>query len=349
MASSVLKKTTIEKINEVAAALMQKGTLIAPVKEDAGANFREIKDPKDIYLDYYNSILSPKMVFFPQMEDFVKYQLAKPKAEAKIVEMNLKPAFLFGVRPCDVRSFEILDKHFYASGIIDTYWKARRDNTTIIGYAFDLDAPADSADFYNTLGIGAADPEGSDIFMVKKDKELLLKGITKKGEALLNELAMLQKADTKDEKYFTDYVKKGKEKKTRFMKVDDKAVAKKYEDIFENNEYWTKMSDACLSCGVCTFVCPTCYCFDICDETIFGKGTRRRIWDACMFTDFTLETSGHNPRTKVSQRLRQKVCHKYSFSVRKYDVISCVGCGRCTRSCPVNIDIYSMVAEAMKS
>ena len=344
----MLKKTTIEKINEVAAALMQKGTLIAPVKEDAGANFREIKDPQEIYLDYYNTVLSPKNIFLPQMEDFIKYKLTKSPSEAQQVELNLKPAFLFGVRPCDIKSFEIMDIHFNAAGIIDPYWKARRENTTIIGYAFDLDSPPDQADFYNTLSIGAADPEGSDIFMVKRGNELLLKGITEKGETLLEQLSMMPEGDDKDEKYFADYVQRGKEKRTRFMPLDDEAVTQKYEDIFENNDYWTKVSDACLSCGICTFVCPTCYCFDICDENLFSNGIRRRIWDACMFTDFTLEASGHNPRTKVSQRLRQKVCHKYSFHVRKYNVISCVGCGRCTRSCPVNIDIYSMVEAAMK-
>lgn len=340
-----MKKTAIEKMNEVAAALMQKGTLLAPVREDAGANFREIKDPREIYLDYYNTILSPKSVFMPPMEDFVNYELGRP-AEAKPAELNRKPAFLLGVRPCDVKSFSIVDTHFYSSGIIDPYWKARRDGTTIIGYAFDLDKPADPADFYNTLGIGAADPEGSDVFMVKKDGELVLKAVTKKGEDLLAELPMLSDCGAAEEKYFSEYVRRGKEQRTRVLGLDGKGIAAKFEAIFENTDYWTRISSACLSCGACTFVCPTCYCFDIADETLFGKGTRRRLWDACMFTDFTLEASGHNPRTKVHQRLRQKVCHKYSYSVRKYDVISCVGCGRCTRSCPVNIDIYTMVAEA---
>ncbi len=263
--------------------------------------------------------------------------------------MNTKPAFLFGVRPCDVKSFEIMDIHFNAAGIIDPYWKARREATTIIGYAFDLDRPVDPADFYNTLGIYAADPEGSDIFMVKKDKELLLKGITPKGEKLLKELTSLSKATSADEKYFEEYVKKGKDYKTRFTCVDPEAVAREFEAVFDNTDFWTKVSSACLSCGICTFVCPTCYCFDICDDTIFGKGTRSRVWDACMFTDFTLEASGHNPRTQVYQRLRQKFCHKYSYHIRKYGVISCVGCGRCTRYCPVNIDIFSCVDEATKS
>jgi ferredoxin len=178
---------------------------------------------------------------------------------------------------------------------------------------------------------------------------VLLKAITKKGENLLPELTVLKDGITADEKYFTEYVNKGKEYKTRFMTLDQEVVAKKLEDIFDNTDFWTKMSAACLSCGICTFVCPTCYCFDICDDTLFGKGTRRRVWDACMFTDFTLEASGHNPRTQVYQRLRQKICHKYSYHIRKYGVISCVGCGRCTRHCPVNIDIYSIVEAALKA
>jgi heterodisulfide reductase subunit C len=131
--------------------------------------------------------------------------------------------------------------------------------------------------------------------------------------------------------------------------VDKEVAAKKFEVVFDNVDFWTKMSAACLSCGICTFVCPNCYCFDICDDNMYGKGTRSRVWDACMFTDFTLEASGHNPRTQVYQRLRQKISHKYSYHIRKYGVISCVGCGRCTRQCPVNIDIYSIVEAALKA
>jgi len=198
------------------------------------------------------------------------------------------------------------------------------------------------------LNIGAADPEGSDIFMMKKGDGLLLKAITPKGENLLSSLGSLTEASADEIKYFDDTVAAGRSFKTRFTCVDDKVIAKKLEDLFHKTEFWEKISDACLSCGACTFVCPTCYCFDICDETLFAAGVRRRVWDSCMFTDFTMEASGHNPRTKVYQRLRQKICHKYSFHIRKYGVISCVGCGRCTRNCPVNIDIFSIVDQALK-
>jgi ferredoxin len=344
----VLKKTIIDKLPELEAALMEKGTLIAPVKEDAGFNFREITDAKQVDLVFHNTIISPKSVFFPQTEDFVQYQTGKSTLEAAPIELNLKRVFLLGVRPCDVKSFQIMDIHFSGTGAVDPYWQKRREATTIFGFAFDLNETAEAAEFYQTFGIGAADPEGSDIFMIKKDNVLLLKGVTPKGEKLLGELNVLSDAVAEDEKYFQETIKKGKDYKTRSMCLDQDVITRKLGDIFHNSDFWTKISNACLSCGVCTFVCPTCYCFDICDETLFAQGTRRRVWDACMFTDFTLEASGHNPRTKVYQRLRQKVCHKYSFHIRKYGVISCVGCGRCTQYCPVNIDILSIVEEAMK-
>jgi len=344
-----MKKTALNQISELAADLMRRGTLIAPVKEKAGFVFREISDAGRVDLNFYNTLMSPKSAFFPPTEDFVRYDKSKTVLDAEGVEPDLKPVFLLGVRPCDVKSFQIMDIHFSDTAPADPYWKKRREAATIFGYAFDVDAPADAADFYSTLKIGAADPEGSDIFMIKKGDQLLLKAVTPKGGSLLSSLNGLAQAGAEDEKYFDDYVARGRNFKTRHACVEDGVIAKKLEDLFHKTEFWEKISDACLSCGACTFVCPTCYCFDICDETLFGKGIRRRVWDACMFTDFTLEASGHNPRTKVYQRLRQKICHKYSFHVRKYGVISCVGCGRCTRNCPVNIDIFSIVEKALKT
>ncbi len=169
----MLKKTAVQKISDLAAQLMQKGTLIAPVREDAGFNFREISDAGQVDLNFYNTLMSPKSAFFPHMEDFVRYQTGKSVLDAVPVEISIKPAFLFGVRP------------------VDPYWQKRREATTIFGYAFDLNTPADGADFYATLGIGAADPEGSDVFMMKKGDELLLKAVTKKGEKLLAEMSGL--------------------------------------------------------------------------------------------------------------------------------------------------------------
>ncbi|OPY90404.1 MAG: Anaerobic sulfite reductase subunit A [Syntrophaceae bacterium PtaU1.Bin231] len=338
----MLKKIALEKFGELVAALMGKGKLFAPVKGNGGVNFEEIKNAGDVTLDFYNTVMSPKSIFFPQTEDMVKYRIGKDSTDSEIVPPAAGPQILLGVRPCDVRSFEIMDLLFEDSGIIDPYWVERRKSTTVIGFAFDS---VDPVDFYNTFGIHAADPRGSDVFMIKTDRGILLKGMTEKGEKLLEELPVLADASADDAEAFEAGIAKGPELKTRFL--DLKGVDAKLLEIFDT-PYWHKVSAACLSCGTCTFVCPTCHCFDICDENIFREGRRCRTWDACMFTNFTLETSGHNPRTRIFQRLRQKVNHKFSYYVSKFGATLCVGCGRCTRSCPVNIDIFSIVEGAKK-
>ncbi len=130
----MLKKIAIEKISELAAELMGKGNLIAPVKEAFGHNFAQILDPQKVDLDYYNTLMSPKSVFFPHKEDFVKYRVGKPLSEAEQILLNLQPTFLFGVRPCDVKSFEIMDIHFNAAGIIDPYWSCRVLIVTVLTF-----------------------------------------------------------------------------------------------------------------------------------------------------------------------------------------------------------------------
>jgi ferredoxin len=344
----VLKKIAIDQVSELVKALAERGPLYAPVKGKEGVHFRAVTNPADVTLDFYNSVLSPKAVFFPQSEDLIRYRISQGATEAQAVPLENRPAVILGVRPCDVKSFEIMDRHFLGAGVIDPYWKSKRDNTTIIGYAFDVNAAADGADFYNTFGYGAADPEGSDVFMARAGATFLLKGMTDRGEKLLGSLGCLQEAGGEDRKTFEETMKKGKAVQTRSAEINPEGIAQKLVSVFDNNDFWQRVSMACIACGVCTYVCPTCYCFDISDETLFKAGSRKRFWDACMYTDFTLEASGHNPRPRISQRYRQKVCHKYSYHVDKYGCISCVGCGRCTRFCPVNIDIFNIVVEASK-
>lgn len=343
----MLKKIAQGRLSEFTAALLTRGTLYAPVRDDRGVNFQSIGDPENVTLDFYNTLLSPKSVFFPQSEDLIAYRLGKEEPAPRVLPLPAAPTVLLGVRPPDAKSFLLMDALFLGSGIPDPYWQARREQTTVIGYAFDP-GPADSADFYGALGIGSADTAGSDILLAKGGDDYLLQGITAKGEALLAALTILAEASPEEEKQFAALLAPGAGSTTRQLALDPEEAAKRLEDIFTDNAFWEGIAAACIGCGTCTFVCPTCHCFDIADENLFREGVRRRFWDACMFTDFTLEASGHNPRPAVYQRLRQKVCHKYSYYVRKFGMISCVGCGRCTRSCPVNIDIYSIIAEAMK-
>ena len=126
-----------------------------------------------------------------------------------------------------------------------------------------------------------------------------------------------------------------------------KSAPEKIAARFTDEAFWEKETVKCLSCGACTYICPTCQCFTITDEGSQLEGRRLRSWDSCMSPLFTLETSGHNSREKKHQRMRNRVSHKFSFFPERYDgLYSCVGCGRCTASCPVSLDIRHMLTAA---
>jgi ferredoxin len=123
---------------------------------------------------------------------------------------------------------------------------------------------------------------------------------------------------------------------------------KKFLDENFEHPFWDTLHKKCLACGTCTFMCPTCHCFDIQDEVKAEDGKRMRNWDSCMFPLFTKETSGHNPRPSQKERWRQRVMHKFRYFVDNFNAIACVGCGRCVMYCPVNMDIRKIVEDISK-
>ena len=122
-------------------------------------------------------------------------------------------------------------------------------------------------------------------------------------------------------------------------------IVEKLDKIFEH-KYWKDVAAKCVGCGTCTYLCPTCHCFDIQDESTLTKGARIRVWDTCMNPEYTLHASGFNPRPARINRVRNRVYHKYNYYPKNFDVIACVGCGRCIDLCPVNIDIIDVVTTA---
>ena len=106
---------------------------------------------------------------------------------------------------------------------------------------------------------------------------------------------------------------------------------------------WAGLSEACLGCGTCTFVCPTCQCYDIRDFNT-GHGIQRfRCWDSCMYSDFTRMAHG-NPRLTQLERFRQRFMHKLVYFPSNNDgEYGCVGCGRCLSKCPISMNIVKVI------
>ena len=187
--------------------------------------------------------------------------------------------------------------------------------------------------------------EGADVLVTDLGENYLIEFVTKKGEALLKYFGEASAADAaSEEKKKAIAESAAKEVKSR---VPGRAV-KPILDVNFEHPFWNTIHGKCLACGTCTYLCPTCHCFDISDEVKGQDGVRIRNWDSCMFPLFTRETSGHNPRSSQKERWRQRVMHKFKYYVDNFDAIACVGCGRCVMYCPVNIDIRKVVDDISK-
>jgi ferredoxin len=224
----------------------------------------------------------------------------------------------------------------------DPYWINLYNATTFVGLA--CDDPCQSC-FCTSTGCGPYHEEGLDVLLVDGKDHYLAKVLTDKGEALI---AAAGWSDVVDK---TDRVAEQKAAAEAGIasRISTDCLAKADTLALHGADFWDDVAFACINCGTCTFVCPTCWCFDIQDETHGNKGRRIRNWDSCMFPIFTVHTTGHNPRESKTQRVRQRFMHKLKYFVDKYDAgVMCVGCGRCIRQCPVNIDIRH-VSELMNN
>jgi ferredoxin len=315
--------------------------LFGPVKEKGFYDYRELATGQDPDLTFQNTRLSPKSLVFPQSETMLNYSLDPADPERNIMKEAPKdyaPRAVIGLRPCDAKAMVLVKMNFDTEEYQDPYWLNLYNATTFVGLA--CDAPCGTC-FCTSAGCGPYHEEGLDVLLTDRDDHYLAKALTDKGAQLLEKAGWTQAADADA---IIEKAKQAAEAKvTSTIETDGLRAADTM--ALYNAGFWDDVAFACINCGTCTFSCPTCWCFDIQDENYRTKGVRMRNWDSCMFPIFTVHTTGHNPRDTKTQRVRQRFMHKLKYFVDKYDQgIMCVGCGRCVRQCPVNIDIRKVSA-----
>ncbi len=323
--------------------LSEQMLVYAPVKDEGNVLFKALEKGMEPLVNYSNTRNAPKNFFFPKTETMMRYMRTERGVELSGEEEGAQEAVLFGVRPCDARSFILLDKVFDQEKYKDSYYIDKREKTTIISLA--CIHPPYSTCFCTSVGGHPMSEEGSDVLLTDMGDNYLAEFITPKGEKLLEKIGDLPAADdSADEKKKELSESAEKEIKSH---IPGKEIKPWLDNNFEH-PFWDTIHQSCLACGTCTYLCPTCHCFDISDEVKGSDGKRIRTWDSCMYWLFTQETSGHNPRTSQKQRWRQRLMHKFKYFVDNFDEIACVGCGRCVRYCPVNIDIRKIVTDISK-
>ncbi|MCP4754290.1 MAG: 4Fe-4S ferredoxin [Proteobacteria bacterium] len=318
--------------------------LFGPVKKGESQDFKELGQGEVPDLDLTNTRLSPKSVVYPQSQVMFEYTLDEEKDDhhlMKEVASDDRPRVVLGIRPCDAASFPLVKRNFDNPEYPDPFWIKPYEASTFVGLA--CGDPAGTC-FCTSVGSGPFDEQGLDLLLVEEGDGFLAKAITAKGEALAKAAGWDEDAGSVD----IEARKKEAEAKITASVDTNQLKDQGMTDLF-SAPFWDDVAFACLNCGTCTYSCPTCWCFDIQDENQGLSGKRMRNWDSCMYPLFTLEGSGHNPRPNKVQRVRQRFMHKLKYYVDKYDAgVQCVGCGRCIRLCPVNIDIRN-VCEKMNS
>ncbi len=318
--------------------MLGQGRVRGPVRDVRTGNvvLEDLTSTSELILDYANFTLPPKREFFPQCEGIARYDAGAFREETTSDERVI----LFGIRPCDVHSLRYLDKVFVDSQFTDPYYRKRRDQALVISLA--CEKPG-AACFCSSVGGGpAAIVEGADVMAFHLGDSLMFEAFSEKGEDFLKKNGALLRDPTAAE-----LQKRKQQEGLRTMSSEPRmdnvsqAIGKHF-----NSPLWDAVAETCLGCGVCTYLCPTCHCFDLYDEKHETGDTKIRVHDSCMFASFTREASGHNPRLKRGERMRQRVMHKFVHAPENFGAVFCVGCGRCVMHCPTNIDIRETVSRA---
>ncbi|MFX1282418.1 MAG: 4Fe-4S dicluster domain-containing protein [Promethearchaeota archaeon] len=334
MQSKIILKN---ELNQIIKKLMDYYTVIAPQKEKEFLKYGELANVEDIILDFPGpSKIPPKSILFPQKEILFTFELKNKNVKLSDSKTSTqeKPQILFGIRPCDTRSLALLKMFFEWGNYKDVYYSEKYNNSIFISYA--CNSPRSTC-FCTSVNGGPFNKDNSDLLLVDIGKKYVLSSLTDKGDSVLEVLSELKDATNQD----LEKVKRlEQEAKNSMKKVPN--IDKINEDLegMYDNEIWDTLSEVCLGCATCTFLCPTCHCFDVLDERLDEHhGARIRIWDTCQFPLFSKHGSGHNPRGTKSSRFRQRVFHKFSYYPINYGVLGCVGCGRCINYCPMHSDI----------
>jgi sulfhydrogenase subunit beta (sulfur reductase) len=326
-------------------ALKASYRLFGPVKVKEAFEFKELQSGENPEFTGQNTRMSAKSLIYPQTEAMFTYTLDEQKEDHHILKEAVKDysaRAVIGIRPCDAKAFLLVQRNFDGPDYKDPYWINAYASTTMVGLACNI--PCSSC-FCNSAQCGPFHEEGLDVLLADTGDCFLAKALTLKGEAFLSTAGWKDEIDAAAGKTQIEALKSDAEKKITSV-VDTQNLKNKDSMTIYNAGFWEEAAFSCINCGTCTFVCPTCWCFDIQDETHKNRGVRMRNWDSCMFPLFTLHGSGHNPRGEKVQRVRQRFMHKLKYYVDKYgDGIQCVGCGRCIRACPVNIDIRNICGQ----
>ncbi|MCL2421695.1 MAG: 4Fe-4S dicluster domain-containing protein [Defluviitaleaceae bacterium] len=301
--------------------------LAAPASNGKKIDFLEVADVSHVIMDDRIAYKSPKEFFFPRCEKLFSFS-----DDGAVISEQEKPCIIFGVKPCDLEALDVMSKIFMQGKFTDPFFASHLERNLIIGVGCQ---EKKKGCFCDLLSVDMSYSNKCDLFLENSHDDYIVRYVSDKGRDKLS-------AFTPGLAAF---------KNTEYTPPNNPALSLPQGETAyfdQTNINWDELMETCQACGLCSFICPTCHCFDFKDVEQNDVSCRYRIWDSCMYSKFTLHASGHNPRDTKTERYRQRVMHKFSYVPNNVGTSACTGCGRCIRSCPAGVNIRQIAAHLME-
>lgn len=331
-------------LSRLVTTLLDAGVRVyGPSRAGGRSEYRRVGRADDLDLESGMPALPLKALFLPPTEPLFTWRQRHNDVTLTAAEPESSPAVVIGARPCDAAGVAVLDK-VMGWDYRDEAWFARREATTIVTLACATRGPDC---FCEAVGLGPDSTKGADLLLARRPGGFEARAITDKGAALLErfpEDASPAPAALPTSAFATSAAPAGQ------AAAPDLDRIREWLGAHFDDPLWARLGARCHGCGACASVCPTCHCFDIVDEADgLLAGTRRRNWDTCQASKFTVHASGHNPRADQDSRFRQRVLHKFWIYPQRFGDVLCTGCGRCAAACPVGQNLAEILGEITTS
>ena len=329
---------------------LDRGPLFATVyAEDARTHFEKITPERidAVSVRCLPAVESAKCFLFPAKEKVAVYPGAPSEPDTGLSDDA--PQILLGLRACDLLAIEILDRVLREGDFTDPFYTQRRNCTLMI--SVDCVAPAATC-FCNLVG-GKPYPDGAyDLNLTPlKDGYVVAIG-SQGGRELVLERAHSFKKATAEQLRERDRIRAASMAKLEEQNAAFKPARPLDEALADRDvsPEWLKLAAACVECGGCTYVCPTCHCFLLYDQIMAGKlarNERLKAWDSCLLGSFArmagVDGMKATPRPDLPRRFENRVRHKFEWFKENIGQIGCVGCGRCAEVCLGGRDMRDVI------